>query len=348
MSTLANTPRVRPLRIRPGARYTCFGDGLCCTDVHGLGPLTRKEVRSLRVISDAVVATPSMTGFDEPMLRTRDDGGCLFLGEGRCELHAALGPEAKPDGCRRFPLGLTATPRGGRITTRHRCPCRTLGERPPVSPSAAEPALMSSAGRLEADQRIGARVAIQGRSRVAFDTYERLESSLFDRLALGEAPESVLDAEPFPKLRGRSWTRVAEEMLGECDEDTRFDAALEWFAEAILARQRRGYRRRMEDRPWADAFDRAEARSPEPRAPSDMLGDWIADTLWSMQWVEEVGSLAQTRAELATRLAIAKDISARLVRRGARADRATAEALMVVDSVGDSEWWHEVADRLPD
>ena len=33
----------RPLLPRPGARYTCFGDGLCCTDIHGIGPLTKKE-----------------------------------------------------------------------------------------------------------------------------------------------------------------------------------------------------------------------------------------------------------------------------------------------------------------
>ena len=39
--------KVRPLIPRPGARYTCFGDGLCCTDIHGIGPLTKKEVAGL-------------------------------------------------------------------------------------------------------------------------------------------------------------------------------------------------------------------------------------------------------------------------------------------------------------
>jgi len=37
-------PRARPLLVRPGARFTCSGDGLCCTDLHALGPMTRTEV----------------------------------------------------------------------------------------------------------------------------------------------------------------------------------------------------------------------------------------------------------------------------------------------------------------
>src|SRR5260370_891972 len=40
--------KVRPLLLREGARYACFGDGLCCTDMHALGPLTRSEVVQLR------------------------------------------------------------------------------------------------------------------------------------------------------------------------------------------------------------------------------------------------------------------------------------------------------------
>lgn len=343
MATLRNAARVRPLRVRPGARYTCFGDGLCCTDIHGLGPLNRKEVRALRVISERIVAQPSETGFDEPMLRTRKDGGCLFLGEGRCELHAALGPEAKPDGCRRFPLGLTATPRGGRITTRHRCPCRTLGDRPPVRAEDAVDALYDTAGRLDANQRVGPRVPIADRTRVAFDTYEQIESDMLDRLAAGERAEHVLEAAPFPRVNGRSWTKIAEELLGEIDE-SRFGHALGWFAESVLAREQRGYRREHAERPWADAFDRAEARSPEPRDPREMLNDWIADALWAMEWVDEIGPLALTRAELATRLHVAKDVARRIARTGARRDRAVAEALMVVDLVGDSLHWIELFD----
>ena len=130
-------PKTRPLLVRPGARYACFGDGLCCTDIHGLGPLTRREVTAIRRIDSG--AAPYSELFEDHMLRTAADGGCVFLmADRRCALHAEHGPEAKPDGCRRFPLGLVATPSGGRITTEHRCPCPTLGDRPPLDASAAE------------------------------------------------------------------------------------------------------------------------------------------------------------------------------------------------------------------
>ena len=60
---------VEPLMARPGAHYTCFGDGLCCTDLHGLGPLSKKEVVALELVSPAVVAHPDDDGgFDEPPL----------------------------------------------------------------------------------------------------------------------------------------------------------------------------------------------------------------------------------------------------------------------------------------
>ena len=130
--------KVRPLLARPGARYTCFGDGLCCTDIHGIGPLTKKEVGEMRRIYRPSAGWND--DHDDYMLNTAADGGCLFLmSDQRCSVHAQLGPEAKPDGCRRFPLGLAATPVGGRITTDHRCPCRTMGDRPEIRPDDVEP-----------------------------------------------------------------------------------------------------------------------------------------------------------------------------------------------------------------
>jgi hypothetical protein len=129
-------------------------------------------------------------------------------------------------------------------------------------------------------------------------------------------------------------------MLSEADE-SRFGVALAWFAESVLARA--GYRRTTNARPWSDAFDRAEARSPSPAEPAAMIADWIADSLWAMEWTTEIGSLALARAELATRLYIVRDVAKRIARAGVRADRATAEALMIADLVGDSAHWHELS-----
>ena len=330
---------------RPGARYTCFGDGLCCTDLHGLGPLSKKEVRALTVISPGVIEEPSEDGFDEPMLRTRHDGACLFLAPDKCELHASLGPEAKPEGCRRFPLGLTATPAGGRVTTRHRCPCRTMGDRPAIDVAASVPSLEDNSGRLRADTRVSKRVRITRKRAVSFAEYAEMEAEVLQRLARGEAAAAVLDAPPFPRLRGRTWTDVAEEMLDEGDEPTRFGAALGWFAESILVHQE-SQPRYVDERPWEDAFDRAEARTLHPEEPERIVNDWVADEIWRMEWSEEGGSFRRLRRELATRLAVCEDLMGRFTQLGLRPDRAAAEAVMVVDLVGDSEWWSEVVEAI--
>ena len=65
--------RVRPLIVRPGARYRCFGDGLCCTDLHLLGPLTKREVVRLKTMSEEIVVWNAQ--LEAPVLRTTDHGG---------------------------------------------------------------------------------------------------------------------------------------------------------------------------------------------------------------------------------------------------------------------------------
>ena len=52
--------KLRPLTPRPGARYTCFGDGLCCTDIHAIGPLTN--------VAMAIRLEPDFAGAVEQMV----------------------------------------------------------------------------------------------------------------------------------------------------------------------------------------------------------------------------------------------------------------------------------------
>ena len=147
-----STPsKPRPLIVRPGARFACAGDGLCCTDLHALGPLTRIEDRAMRkLVPDSVKYHPDV---EAPCMRFGKGGGCAqLLPGGRCGVHARFGAEQKPIGCKRFPYGLLNTPEGGRVTTEHRCPCRTLGERPPIDLADAERSLTDPAGRLYADE----------------------------------------------------------------------------------------------------------------------------------------------------------------------------------------------------
>lgn len=340
----ASTPktRVEPLLVRPGARYRCFGDGLCCHDIHGIGPLTRKEAAAIRRIDRA--GARYSEHFEDTMLHTAADGGCHFLlRDQRCTIHAKIGPEQKPSGCRQFPLGVTATPEGGRVTTEHRCTCRTLGERPALTPEAVLPSVVDRFGRPDPDQRVSSVRLEKGKRAVPFAEWLPVERRLLERLASGESPARVLRSKPFPELRAKTWAKNAEEFI-EARDGTRFGYAIAWFGDVMLELVT-GSRPRDPARPWADSFDRAEARSPDPATSREVLADWVADVIWGLKWADE-RSFSVVRAELATRLAVATRIVSRLEAKGVRADRAAAEAVMIVEVVGESEFWGWIVKRI--
>ena len=280
---------------------------------------------------------------DDYMLHTAADGGCVFLmADQRCSVHAQLGAEAKPDGCGRFPLGLVATPNGGRITTEHRCPCRTMGDRPEIQPEDVESSISDGGSRPVADRRIK-RIPMSPGEQLKFSEWEPIEAEYLHRLQGREALLEILDAEPFPKLHGSSWDKQADEFI-DARDGSQFGTAMAWVGDTISALQN-SRSTRAPGRPWAAAFDRAQARSPKARTSREVFGDWIADEIWSLKWAEDY-DFALARQELATRVAIAEDICTRLRAEGARADRAAAEAVMMVEVVGESDFWTEVKDCM--
>ena len=280
---------------------------------------------------------------DDYMLHTAADGGCVFLmSDQRCSVHAKLGHEAKPEGCRRFPLGLVATPVGGRITTEHRCPCRTMGDRPEIRPEDVESSISDGRSRPIADRRIK-RVPLNSKRELKFSEWEPIEAEYLNRLRGRESLLAILDTKPFPGLRGSSWDKQAEEFI-DARDGSQFGVAMAWVGDTISA-LREGRAPRPPGRPWAPAFDRAQARSPKVRSSREVFGDWLADEVWALKWAEDY-HFSLARAELATRLTIAEDICARLRGSGARADRAAAEAVMMVEVVGESDFWTEVKDCM--
>jgi hypothetical protein len=339
----AAEPRLRPLLARPGARFACFSDGLCCTDVHALGPITKSEARDMRALaSDSVWLSPDV---DAPCMKPVAGGGCYFLKGGLCQVHAKHGAKAKPTGCQRFPFGLIATPHGGRVSTESRCPCRTLGERPPVNLAEAESALLDRAGRLEPDLYTPARIALSRTERVGFERYAALEASLLARLAAGEAPRQVLGAEPLPKRVDGSWPETAAAHL-DMDDGSAGGVALAWFGDALLELSA-GHQPPRRERPWSKAFDKAIARTPTPQRPADMFADWVADELWMLRWVGWEVSFDVARAELVTRLALAELLKRRLQRQAKlRADQAVAEALMIVELATAGSVWPEALEDV--
>ncbi|MGD8859777.1 MAG: hypothetical protein PVI30_07185 [Myxococcales bacterium] len=334
--------RPRPLIARPGARFDCFSDGLCCTDIHALGPMTRSEVKHVRsLIPDAVVYNDEVEGH---CMAYAANGGCAQLENGLCGIHAKHGPEHKPGGCRRFPYGLVSTPHGGRVTTEHRCPCRTLGERPELDLEDAERSLLDAAGRLEVDQEAPDEVQLTVEDDVSFERYAELESGLLERLAAGERIEDVLAATAFPELHKSCWQVYAAEFL-DMRDGTAGGASMSWFGDALLGLIE-GHTPPERPRPWAPSFDKAIARAKQPGDPEQILRDWVADEIWMLRWLEWDCPFDVARAELTTRVAMARWLIERLRPLGLREDRCAAEAVMVVELGACTNQWPEVVDAI--
>jgi len=339
-SRKALAPRARPLLVRPGARFACFGDGLCCTDIHVLGEITRKEASDMRRIArESVHFDRNVEGYALQVV----DHRCHFLGKGGCHVHATQGADAKPLGCRRFPFGLVNTPQGGRITTEHRCPCRTLGQRPPIDPTEAEQSLVDSAGRLVTDQVVPKRLKLTRDKSVGFEAYAEQEATLIAALMKGEDPLAVLDAKPFPLLREMSWPQAAAEFL-DMQDSTAGGMALTWFGDAVLSIAC-GHTPPKRERPWQAAFARAVKRKGKDDH-HEQAADWMADELWMMRWLQWERPFDVGRAELATRFAILRLLAYWLQQHGIEARQATAEAIMIVDVATASSEWPGVVEQM--
>lgn len=338
MPRAESKPKALPLQARVGARFTCSGSGLCCTDIHGLGLLTKPEVRDLKKRNPlSVVYSEELEGYCcKPV-----DHHCIYLEDERCAIHAKSGPAAKPGGCRRFPYGLVRTPAGGRVTTEHRCPCRTLGDRPPVSLQDADNSLRDRAGRLDSDRDVPARIALARGKRVSFKAYVEIESALIARLNAGERAESVLKAGALPRLAGGSWPSIAVEHI-ETRDATAGGEAFGWFGDALL-HLTTGHTPPERPRPWHAGFDRALAGSRERPDPEAIFNDWIADEIWMFRWLPW-GPFDVARAELATRLKVARCLQGWIERHGVSAGQAAAEAVMICELAAEgSEWPAAVA-----
>ena len=340
MSKQASQSRPRPLIARPGAEFTCFSDGLCCTDIHALGPLTRSEAKDMKRL--AIASVEYNEDAEGMCMAPSQNGSCYFIKDGKCGVHAKYGPEAKPTGCRRFPYGLVSTPDGGRVTTEHRCSCRNLGDRPPLDLIDAEASLRDRAGRLEVDQEVPAQIPLTSKKKVSWAQYREIEDAILARLAAGERVEDVLDAPALPPLEESEWPVYAAEYFGMMD-DTAGGIALARFGDALLYLSA-GHKPPQRGRPWAASFDKAIARSKTQLDPEVIYNDWIADEIWMFRWLEW-GAFDRGRAEMATRIKVARTLQGWLQEEGAREDQAAAEAILCVElATVSTEWPRAVED----
>lgn len=311
--------------------------------MHSLGPLGHRDRRRLAVVGDDLtVAT------DAGVYLRRNGRDCVLLANGRCTLHDEASPERKPQLCRRFPFGLVATPSGGRVTTSHRCPCRTLGARPLLDPTQVIRALGGDGYNLRPDGRVPEALRWTRRTTMSFAHFENAESRVLERLAKGEATHAAIGREPeLPSIEG-GWPSVAQQ-IGALAGAGRgiLLTALRWFSCALSAvAERRPVELPQADdhleRPWAHAFDAAEV---DERLPALLIADWAHDVLWGLGWIA-LGSFEVGRTELGVRATIADAIVAASERRGAHPLRAAAEAVMIVELVAMLPPWQEAVRRL--
>ncbi|MBK6698157.1 MAG: hypothetical protein IPG50_39130 [Myxococcales bacterium] len=315
------------LAVRRGARFTCHGDGVCCSDVHALGPLSFKERARVAGVAKESVTTHPRLGL--PVLATRDAYCTYFEGDRGCALHRERGAAFKPLACRRFPFSVVATPKGRRLATAHRCPCRSVGERALLE---GAPLLRDLRGA-KADLHVAGRVALTKRRRVGFDRYAMLEAPLLDRLLGGSlAASSAMDA-PLPEPAFAVLSDVALAHRSMVD-GTSSGAAMAWFGDALLA-EATGTRVAARQSPFARGFDRAERRSPSGNA-GDAFGDFAADVVFGLSWTEE-SSLGELLVRLEIALRCARRLAARSPR---REDVALAEAVAVVEVAMSGPFGH--------
>jgi hypothetical protein len=217
-----------------------------------------------------------------------------------------------------------------------------MGDRPEITVASAEPWLGDAAGRLSTNGRVGPKVALTTRSKVPFARYREQEIEIISQLLALRDPATVLAQRPLGKLTGMRFDKVAEKLREERD-GTAYGEALVWFGNGIAAAA--GKKLELAPRPWEGAFDKAQARSKKTSAEV-VLADWLADLVWSLDWVFSTRSFEAGRRELVTLHAVALEIVNRLVRSRVRPDRAAAEAVTIVELSRQSQIWEEVQAAL--
>ncbi|MBK8255242.1 MAG: hypothetical protein IPK82_21595 [Polyangiaceae bacterium] len=341
MPRSSSESRLRPFLTRPGATFRCHADGFCCTNIHLIRPISRPERSTLEHFRTGCTGRDPNTGVY--YLHTGADGACVLLKNGMCTLHSSAGFNEKPRICRRFPYGLAATPHGGRITTAHRCPCRTVGERAAINIEEAERSLVDSRGRLLVNVRAGNRIPWTERTNMSFDSYARRESEMLSALATGAEPVAVLQME---NQKTRPAKETWEHLARGFREGDRFGtpgAALAWFGHALL--RLLGFDDPAPVRPWSVRMASIQAQRASTNTPEETLGDWLSDAIWDLSWLG-YGSFEIARRELAIRVRIFEVLVETFSIGGTRPDVAAAEAVMIVELAGGSVRWQNAAGTL--
>ncbi|WP_433936249.1 YkgJ family cysteine cluster protein [Sorangium cellulosum] len=277
----ARDARERPLEVLPDFSLHCDGSGSCCRIYASIlfDPEEAARARALRpeVLSGGArherAFTPERGAWPcAASVVAMRDGRCAYLegegGAGRCSLHAAGGPAAKPLGCRTFPTSFIDDGESIRISVSVECACVLASVGRPGGAPLIDPRLRA---RGDLDDRIDV-AALPDRAEVAPGAAApRAELVAWSRRLAAAAP-------PPDVAAGLSSLAAAIEVEGLTgDAIARFErpdplepAALgPWLA----ALHRRAARRAREDAAWRSERDLARRATQWIAAATFALAD---------------------------------------------------------------------------
>ncbi|WP_437737239.1 YkgJ family cysteine cluster protein [Sorangium sp. So ce1335] len=287
----ARDPRERPLEVLPDFSLHCDGRGSCCRIYASIlfDPEEAARARALRpeVLSGGArherAFTPERGAWPcAASVVAMRDGRCAYLegGAGRCSLHAAGGPDAKPLGCRVFPTSFIDDGEAIRVSVAVECACVLASVGRPGGAPLVDPRLRA---RGDLDERLDV-ATLPDRPEVAPGvTAARAELVAWSRRLAAAAPPPDVAAGLFALAAAVEAEGLTGGAIARFEQPEPLDPAA--LAPWLAALHRRAARRAREDAAWRSERDLARKAT-----------QWIAAATFALAEPDLLAALLQSPA----------------------------------------------------
>ncbi len=263
--------KMASLNISPDLHYECIRCGRSCGEFWEI-PVTeekaaeirarpKEELRAAGDPGEPIVESPWTPG--QLVMRMREETCTMLTDKGLCSLHAAFGPESKPNICRSFPYRFIETPRGDTVGVSFACTA-VLGS--------LGPAISTQRQQLEELQaftlsrrRIEGPPGLTGFIPTDWEQYEAIEEDLTALLdpALGPLGQRLVSQSVYLQLLVKFLREARREADAELEGPEANEEPL-----AVFRRRMRG----DESGPWPLVRALAAKRGPSPLLRRMILG----------------------------------------------------------------------------
>lgn len=234
------------LHFLAGQRFECTACAKCC---HGQGWSIAVDARSagklkgslleLRVLQEREI--PALVRDDEGnLVVNKHEGACVFLrDDSLCGVHAEMGADVKPLGCRQFPFLFTQTPDGLVVGVSFFCSSIQRNSGQPLESYQAELEKLLKESRPTTVGRTP--LVLRPGVKVTWEIYRALEAFLGDHLESDPLIAGrVVWALCRPHRLEPTSESIQELLEGSLEVDLRSDPFLEWmeiyFAKSLIGR----------------------------------------------------------------------------------------------------------------